>query len=398
MLKQAVILAGGRGTRLGKLTDTTPKPMLPVGGRPFLEYLVRNLCRHGIDDIVLSVGFLADCFVEHFGDGHSFGACIRYCRERTPLGTGGAMRKAADMVETEFLVLNGDTIFCHNYLDLALLRHQTGTPAAMALREVPDAGRYGEVMLDDGMVAIFQEKAAHGKAAVSAGVYACHRDILGWLPPGVSSLEKDVFPSLAAGGKLAGKQYDGFFLDIGLPETFELAQSALSAWQRKPAVFLHRGGVLAVDYDHAKETRRLEWRQGARQAIKWLNDQGYLVFLVIDQSGFTRSEYSEKNFFTSTAWMREELRRAGAHLDAVYFSPHNPEVPTGEYLKTGIRRNHKPVLFDAVKEWDIDLSSSLFIGENTSDMGAARDMNIHGLLFKEVDPFSFIKAHVPALR
>lgn len=239
---QALILAGGRGTRLGELAATTPKPLLPVAGRPFLDYLVENLQRHGITELVLSTGHLADAFEAHYGDGRGLGLRIRHAREDLPLGTGGGARNALPLLDDCFLALNGDTLFDCNYLDLAL-RLEPGQLAALALRRVEDVSRYGDVALEGGVVRSFHEKSRSGPGLVSGGVYLLTRECVGLLPEGPSSIEQDLFPLLAERGVLAAAVYAGFFLDIGLPETLAAAQDSVHAWRHRPCAFFGGEGL-----------------------------------------------------------------------------------------------------------------------------------------------------------
>ncbi|MGD0122825.1 MAG: nucleotidyltransferase family protein [Candidatus Limnocylindrales bacterium] len=217
----AVILAGGRGTRLGALTDAVPKPMLPIDGRPFIEYLVWQLRASGIGRIVISTGYHGEVIRDYFRDGRRWGTEIRYSDEEAPLGTGGAVRRAAALVEDDpFLLLNGDSV-CE--VDPhALLEAVLGDMlAAMTLTRVSDGGRYGAVELaPDGRVGAFRASGPAGKPAlVNAGVYALRREIVDLMPvPDPISLERDVLPGLR--GRIRGIVSDGYFIDIGLPETY----------------------------------------------------------------------------------------------------------------------------------------------------------------------------------
>ena len=231
MSLQALILAGGIGSRLGGLTRHTPKPVLEVAGRPFLSYLLWNLKRHGITRIVLSLGHLAETVVEIMGNGNSYGMEITYVIEPERLGTGGGVRFAANYLEDEFLVLNGDTLFDFNYLDLQ--RHlKNDSLGVMALRQMTNVCRYGSILLKNGRIHAFHEKVKNEEGIINGGVYLLRKSSLDWLSEGESSLESDLFPKFALTGQLAGAMYSGYFLDIGIPETFSKAQTELPNWQK----------------------------------------------------------------------------------------------------------------------------------------------------------------------
>ena len=227
-VSQAVILVGGRGTRLGSLTESTPKPMLPVGGRPFLEYVIAFLRRNEIARVLFCVSHLGEVICDHFGDGERFSLRIDYGVEPKPSGTGGALVLAADKLDETFFVLNGDTIFDVPLRQLtALLANHPTTRAAMALRQVDDVVRYGSVQLEGDLVTAFEEKGRQGAGLINGGIYCLKRETLELLPAGTSSLERDLFPQLAANRQLCAFANDGYLIDIGVPEALARAQAEL---------------------------------------------------------------------------------------------------------------------------------------------------------------------------
>lgn len=228
MPSQAVILVGGLGTRLGELTRTIPKPMLPVGDRPFLEYVLALLRREGFARVLFCTGHLADVVKDHFGDGARFGLEIEYSLETEPVGTGGAIRLAREQLDEQFLVLNGDTIFDFPMRRLPeLLERHPDVLGTMALRHVDDVARYGSVRTEGDCVLAFEEKGCIGPGWINGGVYCLKHTALDLLPAGRSSLERDLFPQLAGRRQLCALGCDGYFLDIGLPETLARAQNEL---------------------------------------------------------------------------------------------------------------------------------------------------------------------------
>ncbi len=392
MINQAVILAGGRGTRLGKLCDSTPKPLLEVAGVPFLEHLVWNLRRYGIREILFSVGYLAQHVQAHFGDGTRFGIKCSYAIEYTPAGTGGALLLARDQLSDTFLVLNGDTLFDINFLDLGLVHSKNNALATLALRRVEDAGRYGRITLEGNTVTAFKEKDTTGAGLINGGIYLLEKIALDLLPGSPASLEQDLFPMLAQKGLAAGKQYTGFFIDIGLPETLQNSNTLIPKWKRKQAVFFDRDGVLNVDHGYVHQPKDFEWIAGAREAVKLVNDKGYYAFIVTNQAGIGRGYYTEDNFLAFSHWINEELRKTGAHIDATYYCPHHPEAGIGEYKRRcTCRKPGSGMLAQACKEWDVDLQRSVMIGDKEKDMQAAEGASLQGVLFKRNNLFTFIK-------
>lgn len=356
--------------------------MLPVGGKAFVEYLIWNLKRHGICQVLFSIGYLAEQFSSHFGTGAKFGVQVEYSIEQEPLGTGGALKLARQKLDSVFLVINGDTLFDINYLDLMLVAKRNESLATMALRVVDDTARYGRVGLEGERITTFYEKGASGLGVISAGIYLLQRESMSRLPSGPSSLENDLFPVLAQEGKLFGKTYRGLFIDIGLPETLAQANALAPAWFRKPVLFLDRDGVINIDYGYVHQPANFSWIEGAPETIKWFNDNGYLVIVLTNQAGIGRGYYTEEQFLQFTAWINQQLAGKGAHIDATYYCPHHPEAGKGKYLRSCECRKPLPGLIDqAVSEWEIDLQKSVLIGDKEKDILAGRARGLRGYLF-----------------
>lgn len=221
---QALILAGGEGTRLRPLTMTVPKPVLPLANRPFVSYMIDWLHRHGFDEIVMSCGFLADGVREVLGTGEMNGITIRYVDEEQPLGTAGAVKLAEPVLGERFAVLNGDVL---TDLDISRLRdfhEQRGALATLGLYPVEDPSSYGVVVTDEeGRVQEFLEKPAPGAAHsnhINAGMYLLEHEVLDHIDSGRAvSFEREVFPSLV-GKELYAMPLDGYWMDIGTPERY----------------------------------------------------------------------------------------------------------------------------------------------------------------------------------
>lgn len=226
-----VLLCGGLGTRLRSVVADRPKVLAPVAGQPFLHYLLHHLRRQGIREVVLSTGYLGEMVEAFAGDGAAWDLALSYAREPEPLGTGGALRFAADEagLATPFFVLNGDTFFSG---DLALLQAQHATTpealASLALVEVPDARRYGTVasIPETGRITAFTEKdpARTGAAWINAGAYVVDPALWRGIPPATKvSLEREVFPQ-ALGRLFAHPFPEALFLDIGTPADYARAE------------------------------------------------------------------------------------------------------------------------------------------------------------------------------
>jgi NDP-sugar pyrophosphorylase family protein len=221
----AIILAGGLGTRLRPVVADRPKAMAPIGGRPFLHYLLVAFARQGFDDIVLCVGHRAEQIEAYFGSGADLGVRLRYSLEAEPLGTAGALRLAEPLLDAdEYLVANGDSYLGAACAPLFDKLHGSDASAVIALHRESETGRYGSVDLDSrGRIKTFVEKDSdHGaqSSLINAGLYALRRSLIEMIPPGPASLERDALPRLADAGRLYGVELAGPFIDIGVPDDY----------------------------------------------------------------------------------------------------------------------------------------------------------------------------------
>jgi len=224
------VLCGGLGTRLRPVLRDRPKSMALVAAVPFLELLLKQLRGKGIRQVVLGTGYMAEQIEDFFQDGTGLGLQIQYSCEQQPLGTGGALKLAEELLSDPVLVLNGDSYVEWSLTGMSKLLDEKAAEAVMVLHEVPDLSRYGSVTFDlEGRVLEFVEKGSRAGAGwINAGVYLMRRELVAALPAGKPiSLEKDVFPGLL-GGKVYGLASDGRFIDIGVPADLERAQTLLA--------------------------------------------------------------------------------------------------------------------------------------------------------------------------
>ncbi len=221
---QAVLLAGGLGTRLRSVVSDRPKPMALIGEKPFMEYVVLELKKHGITEIIFAVGYKGSMVEEYFKDGSQLGIRVSYAYEETLLGTAGAIKNAGRLATDErFFVLNADTFYQIDYGRLVSMSEERDLDMALVLREVPDVSRYGQAVLEDGWLTAFDEKTEEAKpGTINGGVYYLRRSLLEEIPEGKVSLEHDMIPKWLSEGKksLGGMVNDGYFIDIGIPEDY----------------------------------------------------------------------------------------------------------------------------------------------------------------------------------
>ena len=229
---EVLILVGGKGTRLQAVVSDVPKPMAPIQNKPFLEYLIKNLKSQRFQNIALLTGYMAPKISDHFGSGQEFGVKVRYSHEESPLGTGGAIKKAINSSDfKEFLILNGDTYFDIPFGEIVL---PEGAEISMVVCHMDDLSRYGQVLTDgEGRLTGFAEKSLiPSSGQINAGVSFARKSLTHWIPEDRVSFESVILPHLIAQKLVVIQPFCATFIDIGIPSDFQRAQTLIPSLSR----------------------------------------------------------------------------------------------------------------------------------------------------------------------
>lgn len=398
-VRQAVVLVGGRGTRLGPLTADTPKPLLEVGGRPFLGWLLRELCRYGVEDVLLLAGHLADR-IEAAIPGivaalpRRLAVTVLSEPADVPAGTGGALVRARHLLDDRVLVCNGDTLFDTNLAHLLADAAGDGPDVAgrMLLRRMAERGRYGAVRIaGDRVVAIDAiDASGAGPVTINTGIAVLRTAALDGAPA-TASLEADILAPLAHAGKLRATVADGWFCDIGVPDDLRRARAELAQRLLRPALILDRDGTINLDHGHVGTRDRFEWVTGARDAIRAAGDRGWHVFVATNQSGVGRGHYDEAAVRSLHGWMDDRVRAAGGTVDDWRFCPFHEQATVGRYRRASDWRKPGPgMLRDLAGAWSLDPASCVMVGDQPSDIRAATAAGMTGHLFTTGNLHAFV--------
>ena len=370
--REAIVLAGGFGTRLAHVVPDVCKPMAPVAGRPFLRFIMDQLAAAGFDRAVVADGYRREQIEGFFGPAYR-GMAIEYSPEETPLLTGGAVKKALSRCESDWVfVLNGDTCLDVDFaaMEAAACDAPEGVSSVIAVKRMRDFERYGTVDVDsDGTLTAFHEKRSCEEGLINAGVYLLRRDALNNMPEKFS-LESDYFEHVVGDGALYAEECSGGFIDIGVPGDYELAQTMLAPLARswKLAMF-DRDGTINVDTGHLHEPEKLELIPSTVDIMRgYSDDPDFKVVVVTNQAGIAKGLYTEAAMRRLHRYMENELEKLGVHVDAWYFCPHHPDY-TGP---CDCRKPAPGMLLAAMRDFDANSTGCVMFGDKTSDEVAAK--------------------------
>ena len=390
MIRQAVILAGGRGSRLGPLTKNTPKPLLKISGKPFIEYLMWNLVRQGIKEIIIMTGFKSDNFIKNYSNKYFYGAKVRICNEEEPMGTAGCLTKNIDDLEKSFWVINGDSFFDCNLIRSYLI--QDDDSVLILGTQSNETNRFGSIEYDKQMlIRGFKEKDEFSSAGtINAGIYIFHKKFLKNFQQGYLSMENDVFPQLVRDKSLKIDIQKGYFIDIGTPESFKKAINDFPRAITKPALFLDRDGTLNIDNGYTFKLSDLKFIKGAVSAIIKAIEKGFYIVVITNQGGISKGLYSEKNMKDFNNKMTKELRLKGANIDYIYFCNHHPNAINASDRICSCRKPKPGLINQALNELPINMEGSYMIGDKITDIEAGEKAGIKSLLFDDLDLDNFL--------
>ena len=422
---KVVIMAGGKGTRISSVASDIPKPMIKVEGIPVLEREIECLKDQGFDDIIVTVSHLGNIIMDYFGDGSGnspatgkpFGVHIEYYFEKEPLGNAGALFKIKDKLTSDFLLLNADAMFDVDFKRFVAFHQKHG--GLVTLFTHPNSHPYDSGLIianKNGSVekwlAKEDERPRYYRNRVNAGLHVINPKVLELIGINVDSvgkvdangkpvkvdLDRQLLKPLAGTGKMFCYDSPEYVKDMGTPERYysvckdceESRISAKNLKNKQKAIFLDRDGTINKYVGFLRNIDEFELIDGVAEAIRKINESGYLAIVVTNQPVIARGEVSFEGLEEIHNKMETLLGKKGAYLDAIYYCPHHPHKGyEGERPELKIDcdcRKPKPgMLFKAAEDFNIDLSQSWMIGDGENDVKAGIDAGCKTVLLSNSD-------------
>jgi D,D-heptose 1,7-bisphosphate phosphatase len=413
-MMKVVIMAGGKGTRIASINSEVPKPMIEICGKPILEWQIENLKACGLTDITLVTGYLGHVIQEYFGDGSRWGVSIHYFVETAPLGTAGALLKMPELTD-DFLLMCGDVILDVDFSRFisfhrahhawaTLMSHPNSHPydSSLLVTETLPPQEEGGLPVDTHRVVRWinkEDERDYYRNLVNAGIEIISPALLQevrshYVPrhsetPDKIDLDRDVLKPYVSSGRIFSYCTPEYIKDMGTPDRYyevekDIRQGKVKArnlGRRQKAVFLDRDGTVNQYVGFLTSANQFELIPQVADAIKLINQSGYLTIVVTNQPVIARGECTWDGLQHIHQKMETELGRSGAYLDAIYVCPHHPDKGfVGERpaykVVCNCRKPKSGLLLQAAADFNIDLSQSFMIGDSDNDIEAGRNAGL----------------------
>ena len=387
---QAVIMAGGKGTRIASIANDIPKPMIRICGKPVLQYQIECLEKQDITKITLVIGHLGSCIKEYFGDGSRFNVQVTYIEEKDPLGTAGALYYLKDTVHDDFLLINGDIIFDVDFGRFLRFHREKAVCATIFTHPNDHPYDSGLVAVDrDGYVTKWmhrEDERGTYKNRVNAGLHILSAELLEMFQEAKrTDLDRDILKTLIPQRQLAAYDSPEYVRDMGTPERCDRVAAdirrglveAKNLKNRQRAVFLDRDGTINVYKGLISRVQDLELIPNIADTIRKINESGYLAIVVTNQPVIARGDCTVEELERIHEKLETLLGQEGAYIDDIFYCPHHPDKGFAgerpEYkIACGCRKPRPGMLLQAAEKYNIDLAQSYMVGDDERDMEAGR--------------------------
>lgn len=406
---KVVIMAGGRGTRISSVASDIPKPMIKIQGKPVLEHEIMCLKEQGFTDIIMTVSHLGNIIMDYFGDGSKFGVNIEYYFEEDPLGNAGALFRIKDKLTEDFLLLNADAVFDIDFK--RFVEYHNSHDGLVTLFTHPNSHPYDSgIVVADEKGAVLQwlakedDRPEFYRNRVNAGLHVLSPKVLEVeINTPKVDLDRQLLKPLAGTGKMFVYDSPEYVKDMGTPERYESVcrdfregkVQGKNLHNKQKAIFLDRDGVINKYVGFLRDINEFELLDGVAEAIKKINESGYLAIVVTNQPVIARGEVTYEELHEIHNKMETLLGQEGAYLDAVYYCPHHPhkgyegEIPELK-IECDCRKPKPGMLLQAAKDFNIDLKNSWMVGDSDTDIEAGKNAGCQTFFVNEKNLLDFM--------
>ena len=376
MKKDLIILAGGTGSRIKNITKKIPKPLIEINKKPFLDIILRNFARYDFENIYILGGYKGYKILNRYNNKIINFVKIQCFIEKKKLDTWGAVESISNKIKNDFLLVNGDSFLLEDFdYFLDFKDHQNYLIKLMLVKNssYKSNSKLSNLYLYKNLIQ-FKKSSNY----MNGGIYFIKKKILNNEFKNDSSIENDVIKKLIKRKKVAGKYSNKFFIDIGTYKNLSIAKKEIPKILRRPAVFLDRDGVINHDYGYTHKWKNFKIKKNVLRALKFLNENNILIFIVTNQAGIGKGIFKEEDFFDLHKKFKNYLSKKNIYINDVKFCPYHPDAKIKKYRKrTNFRKPGNLMIKEILKQWDIIKETSIMIGDKNTDLLAAKKSRIY---------------------
>ena len=374
-----VILAGGKGTRLGQLTKNIPKPLIKINKISFLQYLINYYSKYDFDNIYILAGHNGHKIKKKFYNQKANLIPIHCYIEKKRRDTGGALNVLRNKIRENFILINGDSFFDFDInliKKLKLKKEEVGSMILTKNVNYQKNKKLSSLAIDKSGYIINKIDSK----LMNSGVYYFNKKIFKYIKQKTVSLEEKILPQLIKNKKIKGVSAKGYFIDIGTKKNLLLAKKNFKKIFYKPGIFLDRDGVINKDFGHVYKIENFEYTKSICLSLKKLSN--YYIFIITNQAGIAKGLYKEKDFFNLHKKIKKYFLKKNIYINDVKFCPHHPKGIVKKFKKKCLcRKPGNQMIKEILKSWNINIKKSLMIGDKNSDKICA---NKSGISFQYV--------------
>jgi D,D-heptose 1,7-bisphosphate phosphatase len=366
----AVILAGGKGSRIREYLKKFPKPMLKINNKNFLSYLIQKLCIYNLGTIYILCGYRASSIINKYHNRIINFVPIVCIKEKKPLGTAGCLNQIYKIISEEFILVNGDTFIDIDYSTI-LKKKIKVDQSVMVIKKITKnikSEKLNKLNINNSFISISEK----GKY-FNAGTYKLNKNIIKIIPKTFCSLENEIIKTQIENKKVLPFVHKGFFIDIGSPEVFKKSHILLSKNLKKNSIFLDRDGTINNDYGYVHKMDNFHFKEGVIKGLKYLTKKNWYIFIVTNQAGIAKNKYTLEDFNKLHVLLKEYFLDKKIIIHDIEYCPFHRNAKNIKYKKNSLFRKPGNLMIENLKKkWDINLKNSFFIGDKKTDELAAK--------------------------